>query len=169
MDKGGYVSNVIPGIGGALSAGQQDHYALTLSDPRYGLYGQGLTGWGSEYTNVGHGTQCVAFVEMIIYRARSGLEFSWPSWSYLYDNRSSFQPATAAVPGDLVFYVTDRSHGHVGVCAVSTGTGMWVVDSNYVLGDGGLNSSEVIARHFVSNAVIASGGWRRYCGAGKWY
>ena len=152
---GGFVSNLIPGIGGNLNTSEVAYWAGRLSSDAYGLDYGAVRG-------AGHGCQCVAFVAMGLYRALGG--YRMPSWNWASLDPAAFPAATTARPGDLVFYKTDGTHGHVGACVRNDGTKITVVDSNYIGGDG----SELIARHDVSYAAIGSK-WKTYSGRGKWY
>lgn len=128
---GGFVSNRIPGYGGPADP---NVWTPILNSPDY------TWNYGS-YKGCGHGTQCVAFASMVVYRASGGrIRLSW-NWGSM--NPSSYPLATSAQVGDLVFYKKTSTTGHVGVCARTNGSRMTVIDSNYVNGDGG----EVIGMH----------------------
>ena len=145
---GGFVSDLIPGYGGDLSPADENYWAGRLSNNAYAL---GFKGSGA-----GHGTQCVSFVAMVIYRATGGAwQIRW-NWDAV---KSGYGSATLARPGDIVFH-TSGIH-HVGICVVNYGSGITIVDSNS-------QGNEVIRRHNVSNSEINSVGWKVMSGAGKW-
>lgn len=146
---GGFVSNLIPGEGGTLTANQQNYWTDRLSADAYAL---GFMG-----SSAGHGCQCVSFVAMGIYRATGGTYTL--RWSWAAMEAGSFPPATQATPGDVVFK-TSAIH-HVGICVRNYGTGITVVDSNSL-------GNEVIRRHDISNTQIGNT-WKLYTGSGRWY
>jgi hypothetical protein len=149
---GGYVSDLIP-FSRQMSSSEVAYWIGQLANDAYAMNFR-------TYRGVGHGAQCVSFATMILYRARGGYKLKW-SWGSI--NPSNYPSAINALPGDLVFYKSG-SGGHVAVCVRNYGSGITVVDSNYVGGNG----NEVIARHNVSSSAIGNT-WKAYSGRGRWY
>lgn len=108
----------------------------------------------------GRGTQCVAFVAMLLYRATGG---SYKlNWSWAAHTSTSDQSALNAQVGDIVYYNNGTGKQHIGVCVTKDSGGMTVGDSNYL-------AYETIGRHYVTNAQINGTKWRCVSGAGIWY
>lgn len=148
------VSNAIPPwcnccpISTSMRAPQNsvEYWVNYLSANSYAL------GYGG--SGAGHGAQCVSFVAMVIYRATGGaykLKWSWGGMG-----EGSCPSAKYAQPGDIVF-----NGNHVSICVRNYGTGITIVDSNYL-------GPEVIGRHDLSNATIGTT-WKVYSGSGRWY
>ncbi|MBI2984624.1 MAG: hypothetical protein HYY50_03295 [Candidatus Kerfeldbacteria bacterium] len=116
-------------------------------------------------SGIGRGCQCVSYVAMDIYRATAGMyRLSW-NWGSKDPSKYSFPPAINAQPCDLVFYNyvdgSGRRRQHVAVCVRNYGSGITVVDSNYL-------GYEMIGRHNVSGTAIGNT-WKMFSGQGRWY
>lgn len=152
---GGKVSDIIP-TGGGLTQAQQSQYVNGLSNDQYGLNGRDpvLNKYplNNTLTNYGHGTECLEFAMMVIYRARHGkvYQFNYPK------STKGYGAATGAQVGDLIFHLqkTDASgkvlwSNHTAVCVRNDGSNVTVVDSNYA-------AHEVIANHTFSYGTLNS-------------
>ncbi len=113
--------------------------------------------------------QCLFFTVLLLRRALSyDLPVAWSKYP------ASAPSARNAQPGDVVYYKHAGGSNHIGVCVLKTSAGIDVVDANFV-GYGtyrirpGYSSSEVIGRHWLSNATINANGWKLYSGKGRWY
>lgn len=126
-----------------------EYWVTYLSNDSYSVRG-----------GLGRGTQCVAFVAMLLYRATGGayqLNWSWGSHTSTSD-----QSALNAQVGDIVYYNNGDTSHHIGVCVTKDSGGMTVGDSNYL-------DYETIGRHYVTNAQINGTKWRCVSGSGVWY
>lgn len=160
---GGFVSDIIPGYGGTLSASQVSQYASAMSGDQYGLYGRSTLNsgmnLGGTLSNYAHGTQCLEFAMMVIYRARHGKQ---ANFNYGAD-KAGLPSATGASVGDVVFHEEYDSKsksytGHVAICVANDSSAKTVtlVDSNFA-------SHEVIAKHSLTYSEINGGSgyqWR---------
>lgn len=155
------VTNLIHSTNGTLDGKTIEYWVGRLSNDDYSINFPNCKG-------VGHGCQCVSFVNMIIYRARQGYRLTDHGITFWNGGKMPNDgSAKTAKVGDIVYYYVNSGNAHVAICVIaSDGGGITVVDSNWVGGKG----NEVIGRHYVPNSTLdASGGWKKISGAGRWY